>query len=453
MAAPPPIIVWFRRDLRLDDNPALAAAVALAEREGRPLLTLYVLDETPGLRPLGGAGRWWLHGSLAALAGEIAQRGGRLVLRRGVAESLIEQAVVTLGADTVFANSRPEPDIRGRDRALLERLKARGVGLRFSADATLWRAGDLVTRAGAPFKVFTPFFRAALALPPPPLPVAAPARLPPPPDGVGSDALGDWDLLPTRPDWAGGLRRTWIPGEPAARRALERFIDERLAGYAGRRDRPDLAATSRLSPHLAQGELSPRRLWHAIEFQRAPHPADAAKFLAELGWREFSYHLLIHFPALVGDNLRPEFDRFPWRDAAADLHRWQRGRTGFPIVDAGMRELRETGWLHNRVRMIVASFLVKHLRIHWRWGEAWFWDNLVDADQANNAASWQWVAGTGCDAAPYFRIFNPLLQGERFDPDGAYVARWRPPGGYVPPMLDLKAGRAAALAAFATLDQ
>jgi deoxyribodipyrimidine photo-lyase len=286
--------------------------------------------------------------------------------------------------------------------------------------------GRLLTKDGGPLRVFTPFWKRVLSLGELRRPLPAPQRLPPPLD-LSSDTLADWQLEPAKPDWAGGLRETWTPGETAARTRLADFLDG-IRGYADDRDRPDKPATSRLSSHLRFGEISASEVFHAARFAAdtgAPS-RDTQKFLSELGWREFSYHLLHHFPDLATKNLQARFDAFPWRDDAAALTAWQRGRTGYPIVDAGMRELWHTGWMHNRVRMVVASFLIKHLLIDWRRGEEWFFDTLVDADPANNTASWQWVAGSGADAAPYFRIFNPVLQGEKFDPHGAYVRRWVP---------------------------
>jgi deoxyribodipyrimidine photo-lyase len=338
--------------------------------------------------------------------------------------------------------------------------------------ATLFRPDQLKTKAGGAFSVYTPFSRACLALPAPgPLPAPA-SLLPLPP--VSSGRLEDWGLLPTRPDWAGGLRDAWTPGEAGARERLDRFLTAALSGYAAGRDVPGMESTSMLSPHLRFGEISPVQVLHAVRAR-----ADAGKFVSELLWREFNHHLLWHHPSLPDAPLRGEFAAMPWRDDPAGLAAWQRGRTGIPIVDAGMRQLWQTGWMHNRVRMIVASFLVKHLLLDWRLGEAWFWDTLVDADLANNAASWQWVAGCGADAAPFFRIFNPVLQGQKFDPDGAYVVRFAPELGrldrryiHAPwdapeaalaaagivlgetwpvPIAGLAEGRARALAAFAGL--
>jgi deoxyribodipyrimidine photo-lyase len=327
-------------------------------------------------------------------------------------------------------------------------------------------------------RVFTPFWRRVQSLGDPPTPLPAPKKL----NGVtglAGDRLEDWKLEPAKPDWAGGLRENWKPGEAAAQAQLKAFLNN-ISGYAVERDRPDRAGTSRLSPHLRFGEISPRQVWHAARFAAAEHPrlsSDIDKFLSELGWREFCRHLLFDVPDLATRNLQPSFDAFPWKHDDKALHAWQRGRTGYPIVDAGMRELWHTGVMHNRVRMVVASFLVKHLLIDWRHGEQWFWDTLVDADAASNAANWQWVAGCGADAAPYFRVFNPILQGEKFDPDGVYVRRWVPElkalpdklvhqpwtatplelasagvtlgKNYPEPIVDHKVGRERALAAYA----
>ncbi len=462
---PAPAILWFRRDLRLHDNPTLIGAAA----GGRPIVPLFILDdEAPGMRPLGGASRWWLHHSLAGLGQDLARAGLALTLRRGPAEAILAEVAAATGADTIVAGSRPEPDAIARDRALLPALRRRGLILTLVPGSLLFSPSRLVTASGSPFKVFTPFWRAAQALGDPPSPTGIPALVPGP--ACDGDDLDAWGLRPSAPDWAGGLRRLWTPGETTARKRLARFIDEDLAGYSRRRDLPAANATSLISPHLAWGEISAGQVWHAARAREAEQPAEAAKFLSELGWREFSSHLLLASPDLATANWRADFDRFPWRDDPAAFRAWTRGLTGYPLVDAGMRELRATGYMHNRVRMIAGSFLVKHLLTDWRLGEAWFWDNLVDADHASNAANWQWVAGSGADAAPYFRIFNPVLQGERYDPDGAYVRRWVPelgdlpataihkpwtqatqPRDYPPPIVDHQVARARALAAFQQL--
>lgn len=448
-----PVLLWLHRELRLDDNAALAAALAT----GRAVVPVYVLDTTsPGRWAPGGASLWWLHHALTRLGAAFARRGTRLVLRRGPVAEVLATLARESGAVAVHAGAPVEP---WAHRAL-ETLAARGVRVVLARTATLFDPADIRTGSGGPYAVFTPFARACRARPEPSL-LPAPEALPAGPE-IPSDALDSWRLLPRRPDWAAGFAACFTPGEAGARAALERFVADRRAGYAAARDRPDRAGTSGLSPHLHFGEISPGRVWQAA----APSP----RFGDELLWREFSAHLLVAHPDLPEAPLRPAFAAFPWRDDPAALAAWQHGRTGIPIVDAGMRELWTTGWMHNRVRMIAASFLVKHLLLPWQAGEAWFWDTLLDADLAANAASWQWVAGCGADAAPYFRIFNPVLQGEKFDPEGAYVRRWvpelagvparwvhqpwrapAPPRAYPPPIVDLAAGRARALAAFAAL--
>jgi deoxyribodipyrimidine photo-lyase len=310
-------------------------------------------------------------------------------------------------------------------------LKTRGIAVQSFNASLLYEPWEITSKQGTPLKVFSPFWRAVQAKGDPAEPLAAPKTLAPPQTVPRSDELDSWALLPTRPDWAGGMRAAWTPGEAGALRRLERFLDEAVGDYKAKRDIPGTDATSALSPHLHFGEISPRRIWHAARMAseaRSNEPMDrgTASFLSEICWREFSYNLLFHNPDLPEVSLRREFEEFPWREDADGLEAWKRGRTGYPIVDAGMRELWHTGWMHNRVRMITASFLIKDLLVHWREGEAWFWDTLVDADLASNSASWQWVAGCGADAAPYFRIFNPILQGEKFDGDGAYVRRWVP---------------------------
>jgi deoxyribodipyrimidine photo-lyase len=386
---------------------------------------VYILDEeTPGDWKLGGGARWWLHHSLGALSANLASKGATLVLRRGSPEAILPSLVRETGAGAVHWNRCYEPSAIARDTRLKATLGGDGVAVESANSALLFEPWQLKTAAGGPFKVYSPFWRALRAAggvaPPQPAPtrIAIPSR---PPE---SDRLDSWGLLPSRPDWAGGLRESWTPGETGARARLDNFLDTALAGYGEARNRPDLPSTSRLSPHLHWGEIGPRQVWAAVHAFAEAHTqvrADADKFLSEIAWREFAHHLLFHRPDLPERNWKASFDGFPWATDETSINSWQRGQTGYPIVDAGMRELWTTGWMHNRVRMIVASFLVKDLMIHWRRGEDWFWDTLVDADLANNAASWQWVAGSGADAAPYFRVFNPVTQGERFDPQGAYV--------------------------------
>jgi deoxyribodipyrimidine photo-lyase len=349
-----------------------------------------------------------------------------LLLLRGAAQELLPALIRQTGAGAVYWNRCYEPDAIARDGELKMSLRALGVRVESFAGNLLHEPWEVTTRRGEPMKVFTAFWRASRARPVA-SPLAAP-RLKLAAPRVAGDHLEAWDLVPGRPNWAAGWERLWMPGEAGALARFDAFRQHGLAKYGQRRDRPDLAGTSMLSPHLHWGEISARSIWSAL-LPALDDPAQgdgADKFVRELGWREFSYYLLYYFPTLPDANWRPQFNALPWRTNTDDLTAWQRGRTGYPLVDAGMRQLWQTGWMHNRLRMITASFLIKHLRIDWRRGEAWFWDTLVDADLANNAAAWQWVAGSGADAAPFFRVFNPVLQGRKFDPDGEYIRRWCP---------------------------
>ncbi len=468
-----PILVWFRRDLRLADNPALAAAL----ERGGVVVPVFILDPA---EPLGGASAWWLHGSLAALSANLARLGAPLVLRRGDPARLIPKIAREAGAGAVYWNRLYEPAAIARDKALKAALAADAFEVQSFAASLLAEPWEVRTGADTPFKVFTPFWR-ALSRAPMPAPLPAPTRLTGP-VGLPSENLDSWNLRPTRPDWAAGFHDAWAPGEKQAAKRLAGFLDNAIRSYGEARNMPAIDATSRLSPHLHWGEISPRQIWSAAEAAAIAHPeagSGVAAFLRELGWRDFAHHLMFHWPQVVTENWKPEFDAFPWEIGDAAFRRWTRGETGYPIVDAGMRELWKTGFMHNRVRMIAASFLVKHLLIDWRRGAEWFEDTLVDADLAVNRASWQWVAGSGADAAPYFRIFNPVLQGEKFDTDGAYVrahlpelagldARyihkpWAAPAealtkagvalgsNYARPMVDHAKARARALAAYAAI--
>jgi deoxyribodipyrimidine photo-lyase len=419
-----PVIVWFRQDLRLADNPALAEAAAT----GRPIIPLFVLDESPSMRALGGAARWWLDRTLEALRAGLEARGSRLILRRGDAAAAVLALVAELGAGAVYWNRLYDGASVERDSALKVALGQGGCEAKSFNAGLLNEPWTVKTGQGGPFKVFTPYWRAARDRLGPIVAEAAPAQISPPENWPRADPLADWRLHPTAPDWSAGFA-DWTPGEAGASERLDRFLDDILEGYSAARDWPAKDAGSRLSPHLHWGEIGPRQVWARAQMHvhaGGGGAADLDKFLSEVGWREFNHQILFSHPNLPTANFRPQFDAFPWRDDPEGFAAWSRGLTGYPIVDAGMRELWTTGFMHNRVRMIVASFLTKGLLIDWRAGEAWFWDTLVDADLANNAANWQWVAGCGADAAPYFRIFNPVSQGERFDPNGAYVRRWVP---------------------------
>jgi deoxyribodipyrimidine photo-lyase len=464
-------LVWFRRDLRLADNAALRAALDACDRVV-PVF-IHAPDEEKPWQP-GGASRWWLHHSLTALDEALKKRGSHLHVRRGASLRTLRALIRETGAETVYWNRLHDPAIVARDKHIKSALRDDGVEVHSFGGALLFEPWEVATGQSTPYKVFTPYWRQArakLELRPP---APAPRRIASPrvDGGVSIDALG---LLP-KMRWDEGLGRAWTPGEAGARTALSKFLRAAIADYPKQRDFPAEPGTSRLSPHLHFGEITPMQIAWAMHDAERRHPstkrreADEA-YLRELGWREFSHHLLYHFPESASTNLNPKFDAFRWAETSrATLDRWHRGETGIPIVDAGMRELWATGWMHNRVRMLVASFLTKNLRQHWLEGARWFWDTLVDADLANNTQGWQWTAGTGADAAPYFRIFNPVTQGERFDPGGDHVRRWVPElrafegksihrpwddperlaaSGYPEPIVDLATTRDAALAAYA----
>ncbi len=420
-------IVWFRKDLRLTDNPALQAAI----ESQRAVVPLYIWcpDEEQAWPP-GGASRWWLHQSLAALASALGKLGSRLIIRCGPTLPALLEVAGESQAEGIVWNRRYEPSVIERDSLVKAELKAHGLAAASFNASLLVEPWALKTKTGTPYQVFTPFWRAILNAGSPAAPSDAPDTLATPPHWPRSDDLADCALEP-RLDWAKGMRDQWTPGEAGALAQLAEFADSALAAYPEDRNRPDRSGSSRLSAHLHFGEIGPRQIWARIQQQgemdnRPGAAAGTETYLREIGWREFAHHLLFHFPQTTEQPLRRDFAAFPWIDDATGLRAWQRGRTGFPIVDAGMRELWETGWMHNRVRMIAASFLIKDLLVPWQRGAAWFWDTLVDADLANNTLGWQWTAGCGADAAPYFRVFNPISQGIKFDPHGNYVARWVP---------------------------
>ena len=464
-------IVWFRRDLRLADQPALSAACAAHDR----ILPVYIhAPHEEGAWAPGAASRWWLHHSLVDLQSQLRGQGVSLQVRRGDSLGVLRELIDATGASAIYWNRLYEPAAIARDRTVKAALRERGVEAH-SFNASLWREPwQVETRQQAPYRMFTPFWRSVRTQ----LSVTSPLAKPPMHgiDVAGGLPVDTLELLPSIP-WDGGLRDAWRPGERGAQEALEIFEDDAVSDYATARDLPARHGTSRLSPHLHFGEISPRQIHHSLDARVAAIDArrrpDIEPFLRELGWREFSHHLLYHFPATPIANFDSRFDRFAWElDNRASLERWQRGRTGIPLVDAGMRELWHTGWMHNRVRMVVASFLCKNLRQHWRHGARWFWDTLVDADLANNTLGWQWVAGSGADAAPYFRVFNPVSQAQKFDAQGGYLRRWLPElrdaplpllhepwkdaallkrSGYPAPMVDLGESRVAALSAYQSM--
>jgi len=448
-----PTIVWLRRDLRLHDQAAFLAAA----QAGGPVIPVYVLDdETPKHRRMGAASRWWLHHSLQTLDAQLRAKGSRLILKRGKCDAALAAIRRETGARVVHTLHHYEPWWR-----LAERAVGNAFDLRLHHGNFLLPPGSITTGAGQPCKIYTPFWRASQQHLPPPRPHPAPHDLPAPAFWPTSDRLEDWKLLPHAPDWAGGMRETWTPGETGAQARVKAFA-ARAARYEDQRNLPACPGTSMLSPHLHFGEVSPAMAWHAVA--KAGGSVDV--FLGELGWRDYAQNLILQRPDYGNRNGREGFDALPWRDAPEDLAAWQQGRTGYPVVDAGMRQLWHTGWMHNRVRMIAASFLIKHLLIDWRKGEQWFWDTLVDADYGSNATNWQWVAGSGLDANMFVRIMAPLSQSAKFDA-AAYIREWVPelrklddkaihdpqvpPRGYPAKIIGHAKARARALAAHAAM--
>jgi deoxyribodipyrimidine photo-lyase len=448
-------ITWFRRDLRIADNPALAHACEVADHVV-PVF-IFAPDEEKPWQP-GAASRWWLHHSLEALAGSLRKLGSPLVLRQATGTLReLKKLIAETGAEGVFWNRLYDPAIVQRDEAIKKALREDGVEAESFNAALLLEPWEIKTGSGGPYRVFTPFWNAMKARVPARALIAPPRKIPGPAKKVESLALEALGLLPSIP-WDAGLRKSWTPGEQGAHDALDRLFGKRIAAYREARNIPGVDGTSRLSPYLHFGEIGPTQILARAQRHAAHHDgvgvfAGIETYAKEIGWREFSHHLLFHFPHTTLEPLDERFARLKWRRAPKDLQRWQRGETGIGIVDAGMRELWHTGWMHNRVRMIVASFLTKNLLISWQEGARWFWDTLVDADLANNTLGWQWTAGCGADAAPFFRVFNPVLQAQRFDQDGAYVRRWVPEAMRrdPAPIVDLKESRDRALGAFAQI--
>jgi deoxyribodipyrimidine photo-lyase len=421
------VIVWFRRDLRLRDNPAFyAASRFVAEREDLSIIPLYILDySTNHDWNIGAASRWWLHHSLVSFQVSLEKIGGTLLIKEGSALSILEGLISVERVEGVFWNRLYDPISISRDQLIKARLQELGVHVRSFNGLLLSEPWDVTKENGDPYKVFTPFYKALERKKfESSLPVVSKTKFISN-YTTGNIPINSLNLLPEK-SWDKGFYDRWVPGEEAALNKLEEQITDRfIEKYGEMRNLPAHSGTSSLSPHLHFGEISVRVVWEQVHLKKIS-PEVSAVFLKELGWREFAYNLLFHFPTMLEQPLNAKFSQFPWDTNYHYLKAWQRGMTGYPIVDAGMRELWTTGWMHNRVRMIVGSFLVKHLLQSWQAGARWFWNTLVDADLASNTMGWQWIAGCGADAAPYFRIFNPVLQGEKFDPQGVYVRRWVP---------------------------
>ncbi len=414
-------IMWFRQDLRLRDNPALTTA-----SQNGNVLAIYIYDEHhPGQHEMGAASKWWLHHSLQKLNQSL---NNKLHITKGDPSAILEQLVEQTGAQKVVWNRCYEPWQIARDKDIKSKLKACQIEVQSFNGALLWEPWEIMNQSGSPYKVFTPYYRKGCLRAQSPRPVlSAPPALNLCYQQNSDEEVESLDLMPDI-IWYTGFEARWQPGEEGAANNLSRFLNNTVEDYKLARDVPSMKGTSFLSPHLHFGEISAHQAWHATlnQFNGSMDNPGVDSFLSELGWREFSHYLLYHFPTLPVQNFNKKFDNFKWRGENDDLTAWQRGQTGVPMVDAGMRELWQTGYMHNRVRMIVGSYLVKNLGTHWHQGEAWFWDCLLDADLAANSASWQWIAGCGADASPYFRIFNPVTQGEKFDPDGDYIRQYCP---------------------------
>lgn len=416
-----PVLLWFRQDLRLKDNSALQAAI----QTGRPLVAVYIHDPvSEGEWQPGGATQWWLHHALVDLNQQLVDLGGQLLIRRGDSLGCVSQLITELSVRSVYWNRRYEPVIRDRDAAIKKQLREDGIEVKSFNSALIHEPHTISKKDGTPFKVFTPYWKHCLKqAKEAPVQVALKKAVFHK-NASGSESISSLGLLPAI-FWDEQFYKAWDPTAKGAARLLKTCVASKLAGYEHGRDILDEDATSRLSPYLHFGQIGPRQIWEAVKAKDTGEKG-TCRYLAEIGWREFSYALMYHFPHTSTEPLRPEFADFPWESDQQLMKAWQTGQTGFPVVDAGMRQLWKTGWMHNRARMITASFLVKHLLQPWQDGARWFWDTLVDADLASNTQGWQWTAGCGADASPYFRVFNPILQGEKFDPNGDYVRRWVP---------------------------
>ena len=421
-------IIWFRQDLRIADNPAFKASIDGSKQ----VIAVYIHDEkSSDVRKHGAASKWFLHHSLKALEKQLEQKYKiKLIYREGKSLNILEEIISETNAEKVFWNRLYEPYFINRDTEIKESLTKDNIEVESFNGSLLVEPWQPKTGSGNYFKVYTPFYKKCIKEHPPRESLRAPEHSDKSyENNIKSDSLNSWKFLPKKPNWAKNFEEEWKISEADAHDMIYSFLAGSVENYSEERNNPALKGTSLLSSYLRFGIISPNQVYYAAEAYKEKEPQKASgidKFISEIYWREFSYNLLYNFSEIADKNFRPEFDNFPWDKNDSALQAWQKGETGYPIVDAGMRQLWQTGWMHNRVRMVVASFLTKHLLIHWKQGEEWFWDTLIDADAANNTASWQWVAGCGADAAPYFRIFNPITQGEKFDPKGDYIRKYVP---------------------------
>lgn len=418
----PVTIVWFRRDLRLSDHLPLTAAIKKHKETGAAILPLYVLDNhSPNITNYGSASLWWLHHSLDCLSKSLKKKGAKLLLRSGPAVDVIRELIGELNVENIYFHHSVLPGEGDLETELAEICEEKQIECKRFKGELLFTPKDIKTGGNTPYKVFTPFWRACLEQSQPTKPIPAPKTIPDPKQLPKSETLASWQLLPTNPDWAAEFNELWQPGDEHVKKTVDKFIKGPIGSYKKMRDYPAIQGTSKISPFLAFGNISIRELWHKVDGHEG-----ADFYQRELGWREFCYHLISHWPEIIKEPFQEKFKNFTWEENEEFLKAWQQGNTGYPIIDAAMRQLWQTGWMHNRLRMVVGSFLVKNLRLHWHHGADWFWDTLLDADLANNTGGWQWVAGTGADAAPYFRIFNPVTQSEKFDKDGDFIRKFVP---------------------------
>jgi len=429
----PITLLWFRRDLRISDHAPLNAALkkykeTKHKEKGATILPLYVLDNhSPNITKYGSASLWWLHHSLEVLINSLANKGSKLLLRSGPTVDVIRELLSEINIESIYFHHSVLPGEGDIETDLAELCQQRKIECKRFKGELLFEPKNIATASGTPYKVFTPFWRTCLSQTRPSKPIATPKAIPGPKRFPKTETLESWELLPKKPNWAAEFNELWQPGEEHVSDVLDVFIKDPIASYKKMRDYPSIKGTSKISPYLSFGNISIRELWHKVEGHEG-----ADFYQRELGWREFCYHLISHWPEMIEEPFQEKFKNFTWEENEEFLKAWQQGKTGYPIIDAAMRQLWQTGWMHNRLRMVVGSFLVKNLRLHWHHGATWFWDTLLDADLANNTGGWQWVAGTGADAAPYFRIFNPVTQSEKFDKDGVFIREFVPELSNIP---------------------